>query len=448
MVSRNCKGNDAGVFQKFCAPVSKYGSLRPIQEGGYMASATELRNTSVRAADHNVLTMRTWLPCLGMAFASWLSFVDRQVLAVLAPTILMDTGMTAQDYGNVVFCFFIAYTIGSPLWGSILDFVGLRTGMLVAVALWSAASASHALMGGVAGFGFARLMLGLCEGATFPGGLKTAVETLPADRRGRGIAVSFSGGTIGAIVTPLIVVPIGLQYGWRTAFVLSGALGALWVLVWLTICRPAKLPGTGKARKMAWPNPFEIRFWTLISSYSMTAISPGLILAIFPLYFNRALGVSQAELGRLLWMQPAAWGIGYFCWGWLADKFASENPRPVGLMITLAVFAAALGVAPWTESVSMAMLLTSWSCFVAGGFQMVALKASSLAYSADRAAMMSGIATGSWSLLTAFMSPMIGRMFDLQQWSQAFWLVALFPSVGVAVWLVLTTVRPPKPATA
>jgi ACS family hexuronate transporter-like MFS transporter len=119
-----------------------------------------------------------------MAFASLLSFVDRQVLAVLAPTILAETGMTAQDYGNVVFCFFLAFSLGNPLWGSILDYVGLRTGMLVAVALWSGATAAHALMGSVAGFAFARLVLGLCEGATFPGGVKTAVETCPQIVRG------------------------------------------------------------------------------------------------------------------------------------------------------------------------------------------------------------------------------------------------------------------------
>jgi sugar phosphate permease len=221
------------------------------------------------------------------------------------------------------------------------------------------------------------------------------------------------------------------------------------MLAWLIVFRPPKLPRTDqKIRRMVLPDPFEARFWALILSYSLTAVSPGLILAIFPLYFNRALGVSQAELGTLLWMQPAGWGIGYFFWGWMADKVASQNPRPVGLMVLLAALAAALGLATWTDSVMTAMLLTSWSCFIAGGFQMVALKANSFAYPPSRAAMMSGIATGSWSLISAFMSPLIGRMFDLQLWAQAFWLVALCPALSVAGWLVLTAVRPTKAATA
>jgi sugar phosphate permease len=143
-------------------------------------------------------------------------------------------------------------------------------------------------------------------------------------------------------------------------------------------------------------------------------------------------------------MPPAAWGIGYFFWGWVADKFAADNPRPVGLMILLTILALGFGLTTWTSSVLLAMLLTSWATFIAGGFQMVALKASSFAFPREKAAMMTGIASGSWSLVNAFLAPRIGLLFDQQQWSQAFWLVALCPLVGVAIWLVLTAIRPPQ----
>src|ERR1044071_5174817 len=189
-----------------------------------LATTSTLSTATHRHDVSNALGWRVWVPCFGMALCSLLSFVDRQVLAVLSPTILRDTGMSAQDYGNVVFFFFIAYTVANPLWGSIIDFIGLRAGMLIAVGLWSAASGGHALMSSVAGFAAARALLGLGEGATFPGGLRTSMESLPTHLRGRGAALSFSGGAIGAIVTPLVVVPIGLRFGWRTAFVLSGVM--------------------------------------------------------------------------------------------------------------------------------------------------------------------------------------------------------------------------------
>ena len=106
-----------------------------------MPTPTETSAAAAPIAPGRSASWRMWVPCIGMAFASWLSFVDRQVLAVLAPTILQETKMTAQDFGTVVFFFFVAYTIANPVWGSLLDFVGLRMGMLAAVALWSAASA-------------------------------------------------------------------------------------------------------------------------------------------------------------------------------------------------------------------------------------------------------------------------------------------------------------------
>jgi ACS family hexuronate transporter-like MFS transporter len=294
-------------------------------------------------------------------------------------------------------------------------------------------------MSGFWGFAFARGLLGLGEGATFPGGLLTAVESLPSNRRARGIATSFSGGTIGALVTPLIVIPIALRFGWRTAFLLSGALGVVWILLWLAVSRPPYLPKVEhKPKKIMWPNPFERRFWALVFSYALPCIAPGPILTLVPLYLNRGLHVSQADLSGILWMPPLAWGIGYFFWGYIADRFAAENRRPVGLFALLTVFSLAFGMTTWTSSVMIAMLLISWAAFVGGGFQMVALKVGSYAFPREQAAMMSGIASGAFALLNAILSPRLGRLLDQQQYVAFFWVIALCPLVGVLVWLFLS----------
>jgi ACS family hexuronate transporter-like MFS transporter len=387
----------------------------------------------------HVTGWRMWVPCIGMALCSWLSFVDRGVLGVLAPTILEDTGMSAQDYGNVVFFFFLAYTFGNPLWGSILDRVGLRVGMLLAVAIWTAASASHALMSGFVGFALARALLGIGEGATFPGGLRTAVESLPSDQRARGIATSWSGGTIGAILTPVIMVPIAVTYGWRAAFIVTGAFGVLWLALWAAIARSPYLPASEpRASKLQWPNLFERRLWALVFSYALPAIAPGPVLNLMPIYITRGLGVSQADLAGIFWIPPAAWGLGYFVGGWAADKFAADNTRPVGMFALLALCALVFGFTPLFGSVAVAIALMSWACFIGGAFQMLAMKVGSYAYPREQAAMMSGIASGSWSLVNAVISPQIGRFFDGAQWSEAFWLIALCPAVGIGAWLVLS----------
>jgi len=379
-----------------------------------------------------------WVPCAGMGLCSLLSFLDRQVFAVLAPTILQDTGLSTQDFGDLAFFFFLGQVIGTPLWGSILDYIGLRTGMLLAVGIWTVASASHGVISVFTGFAVARFVLGFGEGATFPGGLRTAVESLPSDRRGRGIATSFSGGTLGAIITPLVIVPVAAAFGWRAAFLATGLAGALWLMLWAAIARPPYLSGSvPRAASLVWPNPLERRFWAIVFTYALPAISVGPILTIVPLYLSDGLGVSQAELGRVLWLPPLGWGLGYFFWGWVADRWASDTARPIGLFLLLTAAALPFGATTWTSSLAIAMFLISWSAFVSGGFQMLSLKVGSLAFPREQSAMMSGIASASWALLNAGISPIIGRLFQQQRYDEAFWLVALIPGVGIGAWVVL-----------
>ena len=401
-------------------------------------STTDLRVTAREVG----LDWRVWVPCLGMALCSWLAFVDRQVWAALSPTILKDTGLSAKQFADASSFFFLAYMVANPVWGSILDFVGLRVGMLLAVALWSAASMSHAWMSTFVGFALARAVLGLGEGATFPGGLRTAVISLPAHLRARGTATSFSGGTIGAIVTPLLVGAIALRYGWRAAFIFTGALGIGWLMLWVAIARPPFLPKVEQTvKKISWPNPLERRVWALVFSYALPAIAPGPILTIVPLYLSGPLGISQAGINQIFWIPPAAWCLGYFFWGWAADRFAAESRRPIGMFLLLTVAALALGATTWTRSPTLAILLISWSAFIGGGFQMVALKVGSYAFPREQAAMMTGIASGSWALVNFLLLRLIGPWLNQGRWAEVFWLIALLPPIGIAVWLVLSRDR-------
>jgi len=395
-----------------------------------------------RAAEPNRTSLQMWVPCIGMALCSWLSFVDRQVLAVLTPTIISETGLTAQDFTEAASFFFFAYTLSNPVWGSVLDFVGLRVGMLLAVAIWTGASLSHAGMATFLGFAAARAVLGFGEGATFPGGLRTAVESLPANLRARGIALSFGGGTVGAVMMPLLLGPLALQYGWRAAFYATGALGAAWLLIWALIARPPFLPkNPPRPAKMTWPNFLERRVWALIFSYALPAISPGPILTIVSIYLSQRLQLSQAELNQVIWIPPLTWGIGYFVWGWVADRYAANKPRPLSLFAILTIASLTLGFITSTSSVPVAIALLSLSTFVGGGFQMVSLKVGSYAFPREQAAMMSGIASGSWSLVNFVLLRTIGAWtgwMNGQRWEEIFWLIAVLPAIGIGLWLVLS----------
>src|ERR1039457_6234223 len=149
-----------------------------------------------------------WVPAGTMTAVSLISYIDRNTLALLAPAILRETGLSGEQYGFIISAFSIAYMLSNPLWGRILDRAGLRRGMTAAVACWTGASMAHVFASGFWSFAAARAALGFGEGATFPGGLRTVVETLPPDHRGRGLAVAFSGGSLGALITPLVVTPL------------------------------------------------------------------------------------------------------------------------------------------------------------------------------------------------------------------------------------------------
>ena len=238
-----------------------------------------------------------------------------QILATLSVAILADTGLSTERYTEVVSAFSIAYMLGNPLWGSLLDYVGVRKGMLMAVAIWSVAAVSHAWVGyGTAaffGFAAARALLGFGEGATFPGGFRTAMDSLPPNRQARGIAISYSGGSLGAILTPFLVIPIAARFGWRAAFLVTGALGFAWLALWAKIAKPPYLPlPVRKPAKIVWPNFLERRFWALICGYSLGAFALGPILYLTSLYLNRVFGVSQDNLKYYLWVPPAGWEAG------------------------------------------------------------------------------------------------------------------------------------------
>jgi ACS family hexuronate transporter-like MFS transporter len=415
-----------------------------------MSTPTTVRTVGATA---QATGWQMWVPCVGMALCSWLSFVDRQVLNILSPTIIKDTGLTPQDFTTATSFFFLTYTLGNPVWGSVLDRVGLRIGMLLAVGVWTAASMSHAWMATFAGFALARAVLGLGEGGTFPGGLRTAVETLPANMRARGIALSFSGGTIGAVMMPLLLGPLAIEYGWKVAFMATGALGVLWMLIWAAIARPPFLHKSAHmTTKMEWPNLRERRVWALFFSYALPAISPGPVLTILAIYLAQRLQMTQAEVNSVVWIPPLTWGIGYFFWGWAADRYAANNPRPIGMFMLLTAVSLTLGFTTMTTSVPIAIALIGLSTFIGGGFQMVALKVGSYAFPREQSAMMSGIASGSWSLVNFVLLNAIGagvaiggirilpgaNLIAGQRWEEIFWIIALLPAVGVAIWLFLS----------
>jgi ACS family hexuronate transporter-like MFS transporter len=387
-------------------------------------------------AERGASVIRRWAPAATMTLLSFISYVDRNVLAQLSPVILRETHLSVQDYGYVLSAFSIAYCIGNPVWGRVIDRYGVRLGAAVAAIVWTCASAGHALAAGLGGFALARVVLGFGEGATFPAGLRTATQTLDPERRARGVALAYSGGSLGAVVTPLLVTPVALRWGWRGAFLCTGLLGAAWLATWAWVSRRPELGRATDAQDEAPPSWRDRSLWGFAAAYALGGLPLGFVLYYAPIHLGRGLGYGQATLGHVLWVPPLGWEVGYFFWGWMLDR--SRGPaRFARLLRLLAVLGLPFGAAPFVRSLPALLGLMFGAMFVSAGFVIVALGDVAERYRSRHGGYLAGIGAGAWAALMVPAMPLCGRLFDQGRYGAAYAIAAVCPLLGLVAWTAL-----------
>jgi len=178
-----------------------------------------------------------WVICGLLFFATTINYVDRQVLGFLAPDLQRAIGWNEAQYGFIVTSFQAAYAISLLVIGRIMDRLGTRKGFSLAIVIWSLAAMGHALARSAFGFGVARFALGLGEGGNFPAAIKTVAEWFPKKERALATGIFNAGSNLGPIIVPLTVPWIVFHYGWQAAFIATGAVGFLWLILWLPVYR-------------------------------------------------------------------------------------------------------------------------------------------------------------------------------------------------------------------
>jgi ACS family hexuronate transporter-like MFS transporter len=381
-----------------------------------------------------------WIPTAAMMLLSLLSYVDRNVLAILSPTILRETRISAEDYGWIISAFSFAYLVGNPVWGRLLDRFGVRVGVAAAAALWTCASAGHAFATGVATFAIGRAVLGFGEGATFPGGMRTATHTLAPESRARGVALAYSGGSLGAIVTPLLVTPVALRWGWRGAFGCTGALGVAWLLLWAIVSRQNELRAPADDRRTPHPSLGDRSLWGFMAADARGGLPIGFVIYGAPIHLSAGLGCDQRTLGHVLWLPPLGWEVGYFFWGWMVDRSRSPG-RFARLFALLALLALPLALTPLSHSLAVVLVLLFLGMFVAAGFVVAALSEVTHRHSIEHGAYLAGLGAGSWSGVVALVMPLFGWLFGRGAFGAAYAIATACPVAGWLLWRALDSDR-------
>lgn len=228
-----------------------------------------------------------------------LNYVDRQVLALLKPTLEVEFGWTDQDYAHLGSSFQFAAAGALLAVGWFVDRLGVRLAYAIAVTVWSLAGAAHALATTVQQFVTARMVLAIGETVSTPAGLKAAAIYLPAERRNLAIGVVNTASNIGAIITPLLIPPFAIAFGWKAAFLVTGALGFVWLVGWWFGTRT--LTPVGSVAERAPVNWGELlsdrRTWVVVGAKFMTDCVWWFVLFWMPDFFARDFGLKQAQLG-------------------------------------------------------------------------------------------------------------------------------------------------------
>jgi ACS family hexuronate transporter-like MFS transporter len=320
-----------------------------------------------------------WTICALLFAVTTLNYVDRQVLGVLGPTLQHDLHWTESQYGDVVSWFSLPYAVAFVFVGRWLDRVGVRRGLATAVIGWSLAAIAHAFARTTAGFSAARAALGLTESANFPGSIKTVAEWFPQKERAVATGVFNAGTNMGAIVAPIMVPWIALTWGWRWAFIATGSLGFIWVIVWLAVYRRPEENSHVTAAELATivadrdtAEVVAIPWLTLMRRRQTWAFIVGKLMADpvwwfylywFPKFLDSRYGV---KLSQVMWPLIAVYlvaDIGSIGGGWLSGALIRRgytvNRARKTAMLAMAVLIIPTALAPGAANMWAAVALVA-----------------------------------------------------------------------------------------
>lgn len=367
--------------------------------------------------------------------ASTVNFLDRSILNTLAPLIRNEFHLNNEQFGWVISAFSLSYALASPFMGYLMDGHGLNIVISAAVGLWSLAGFATGLVRNLPQLLLCRVGLGLGEAGGIPAVAKAGAMYLPTGERALGSALGQIGITVGAIAAPFIATGLALKHGWRWPFLLTGALGLLWIPLWLFVSRlirPAY--SSGKTKAGVW---WDAKLGVLMLANVLWMGLYSLWTNWTTLYLVDVQHLSLADAKWYAWVPPFASNIGAFLGGWMALRFIGRdtNPVPARLrVILISAVGALLTVAvPFTKTPgwAMAAISVSFFCILAGSVNIYVLPVD--LFGPERAGFAISGLVFAYGLLQLAISPLIGHWVDRSGYSTVCWSLAATPILSWAL---------------
>lgn len=387
------------------------------------------------------MTPWQWKLCGFLLMATALSYLDRQALSVVAPVVAGELQLDNEQLGRLLSAFFYSYAAMHIAVGWILDRYNIRVTYALFVALWSS---SQILAGFARGFGelFAcRLLLGAFETAGQTGAARIIARTLPPRERTFANGLMMSGGSIGAILAPVLMIFLANRYGWRFGFIVLGSLGLIWAAAWLAWFRPKSdvLQGTANRKTLTEADQIRVilrnrRFWACVAGAACTIPIIHISSSWMPTYFVQEWGLKvSGALSGYLFLVYAGLDIGFIGGGaavsWLISRGWSVARARVRMMWISAAVMLAVALVPFAPSVGFA---------IAGIFLLNAGRACwgalFLAFNQDIAPGRVGLVAGTMgfigSLMGALLVWLIGWVTKTRGFDGPFWMIAALVVAG------------------
>jgi ACS family hexuronate transporter-like MFS transporter len=404
--------------------------------------------------------LRWWIVWT-LFFSTVINYISRQTFSVLAPVITKELNLSHTDLSLVFSAFQIAYAGTWLVGGVLLDVIGTRLGLALAVIWWSVISMLTGLANSILSFSIFRFLLGIGEGCNWPGASKTVAEWFPAKERGVAVAIFDSGSSVGGAIAALTVPWVAIVFGWRYAFVLSGLLGFLWLVMWLALYHPLDkhprlseeeraLIKAGRDTATTSTQRGAGRYLSLLKQSNVWGIVLGRSLTdpiwwfyVFwlPQYLSDARGFSLKQIAAFAWIPFVAADIGNFTGGF-ASGFLIKRGMPVikarKWVCVLSSLPVLAGIpAATTHSPYWALALISFAVWGYASWSTMGLTFPSDLFPQDVVASVTGLSGLGAGLAGTLFTLAVGWLVDKFSYYPAFVAAATIPLLATASVLLL-----------